>query len=113
MISLNEIAALLNQIDAILNDSDGAIYSTYVDDRMKTVQMESDSFLSEFVDFDITVRNDEEFSYPYRLSQKIYGVEFFTLMDADGVFALNESMPEQFDYISKKLQEETYESSTD
>lgn len=107
MISLNEIAALINKIDAILAESEGSIYSARVDGLIKRVQMKDVDFLSEFVDFEIVIDTEaERFSFPYELQHKINGVTFFTLMTAADIAQLETTIPEQFDYISKRLQEE-------
>ena len=102
-ISLNEIATLINQIDAILDESDGEVTSAHIVHNKKTsVYMTFTAFLSEFVDFEIKVN---EFSdIPFQLSKGINGVMFSTLLNASQVADLELTMPEQFDYISKKLQ---------
>jgi hypothetical protein len=63
-------------------------------------------FLSEFIDFEIECR-EGDYKFPFELKRNIFGVEFFALMSAEGIADLEQSMPEQFGYISKKLQEES------
>lgn len=101
-VSLNEISELLQRIDSILDDSDDTVLCVHVDPGHTFVHLEAITFMTEFIEYEIEVSDDEE--YPYDLKAKIGGVEFTAVMSASEVLDLKESIPDQFDYISSKVQ---------
>lgn len=104
MISLNEVSGLVQQLQAIMKDSDGAVFGISIHDYDSRVQIDAIEFLTEFIDFDIEVL--EDVTYPYRLSKDISGVTFSALLDAKKVADLETSIPNQFEYIAAKVQAE-------
>lgn len=104
MVSLNEVAGLVQQIESHMDDSDCEILGILMDSRGSSVNLWHDTFLSEFLEFDIRVKDEPEF--PYRLSASILGVEFSTLLNAADILELKDTMPDQWEYIQNKLQVE-------
>lgn len=101
-VSLNEVASLVQQLESIRDDSNRQIISIDIGSMGSTVQLGTEGFLTEFVDFEIVFI--EHLNYPYRLSTSIGGIEFMSLMNADEIVDLKTSMPEQWEYIQRKVQ---------
>lgn len=101
-VSLNVVASLVSQLDSVLDDFKHRISSIIVDGTVSQVQLNPELFLTEFVDFDITV--NEEMSYPFRLTASIGGVAFFVLLNASEIVDLKTTIPSQWEYIQRKLQ---------
>ncbi|MEK5038936.1 hypothetical protein [Sporosarcina sp. FSL K6-3457] len=104
MVSLNKVASLVKQIQSLMAESDNDILIADIDTCNTHVQMKHIAFLVEFVEFEI--RFIEDAQYPYELSSTINGVKFFAFMDARRIVDLKTIIPDQFDYISAKLQVE-------
>ncbi|MFD1205824.1 hypothetical protein ACFQ38_12055, partial [Sporosarcina contaminans] len=68
------------------------------------VLMDHTAFLTEFMDFDIEEIDDEQFKF--RLLKSIDGIRFSTFVSPAEIAQLETTIPEQFEYISKRLQEE-------
>lgn len=104
MVSLNEIASLVKQIQSLMAASDNDILIADIDTCNTHVQMKHIAFLVEFIEYEI--RFIEDAQYPYELSSTINGVKFFAFMDARRIVGLKTTIPDQFDYITVKVQVE-------
>lgn len=105
MISLNEISSLVQRLELIIIDSEHAVLSVNVSSSNTFVHLDAINFLTEFIEYEIEVDDDED--YPYELKSKIGEIEFMAIMSAEEVVDLKESIPDQFDYIQSKVQVES------
>ncbi|MDS0320886.1 hypothetical protein [Mycobacterium tuberculosis] len=103
MVSLNEVASLASQLNAIMDDSERAIIAIEVYDGKPKITMRPNNFLSEFIEFEIEVLDNDKLTCPFRLSAKIQGATFLCVMSATEIDLLRLSMPEQSSYILNKL----------
>ena len=103
-VSLNEISALLQQLESILDDSERTVINVNVSSTNTYVQLDSITFLIEFMKFDIEV--DDSPDYPYELKAEMGGVKFIAVMSAAEVVDLKTTIPEQWEYIQSKVQVE-------
>ena len=103
-VSLNEISALLQQLESILDDSERTVINVNVSSTNTYVQLDSITFLIEFMEFDIEV--DDSPDYPYELKAEMGGVKFIAVMSAAEVVDLKTTIPEQWEYIQSKVQVE-------
>ena len=101
-ISLNEIASLVQRIESIIDDSENAIFSVNVSSDNTYVHLDAINFLTEFIEYDIGVDDDDD--YPYELKAEIGGVVFMAIMSTEEVVDLKESIPKQWEYIQAKVQ---------
>lgn len=104
MESLHAVAGLIQQMDSHRDDSGGEMMGASVSCNGANVHIGKDTFLSAFNQFEIEV--NEESKYPYRLTESIGGVEFVAIFKASDIVNLKEIIPEQWEYIQKKLQGE-------
>jgi len=106
-VSLNEISTLAQRIKSIINDSEHTVLSVNVSTSSTFVHLDAINFLTEFIEYDIEVDDDED--YPYEFKAKNGGVEFSAMMSVEEVVDLKESIPEQWEYIQRKVQVEPNE----
>lgn len=104
MESLHAVAGLLQQIDSHIDDSNREIMGVSISPSGATVHIKRDTFLSAFFHFEINERDSTK--YPYGISESIGGVEFTAILQASEIVDLKDSIPEQWEYIQKKLQVE-------
>lgn len=102
MVSLNEIALLVQQIKSCMNDSENDVLIVDIDTCHSHVQMKHIAFLIEFIDYEIKFIEDTRF--PYEVSKILNGVKFVAYMNASDIVDLKTSIPDQFDYIQSKVQ---------
>lgn len=102
MVSLNEIASLVQRLLTIMSNSKRDVLGVNLGRIGDYVQLDHIAFLTEFIDFDIGVRDGMD--YPYELSSKIGDVTFYAVMFASDIIDLKTTIPEQFDYITAKVQ---------
>lgn len=107
MISLNETATLVQRLESIIDDSENNVLSINVSSINTFVHLDAINFLTEFIEYDIEVDDDEE--YPFEFKAKIGGIEFTAMMSAEEVVGLRDSIPEQWEYIQAKVQVELAE----
>lgn len=104
LVSLNEIASLVQRINSHRDDANGDILAVDIGDSRSHIHMKPIPFLTEFIDFEIKTRDSAK--YPYELSSSIAGVTFKALMSASEIVDLKMTIPDQWEYISSKVQVE-------
>lgn len=102
MVSLNEITNLIQKLKSIMDDSKYTVIDVSVSSNNTYVHLDTITFLTEFIEFDIAVDDDD--IYPYELKAEISGVEFMAVMSAAEILDLKESIPDQWEYIWRKVQ---------
>jgi len=101
-VSLNEISTLVQQLESILDDSERTVISVSVSSKKSYAHLDSNTFLVEFMEFDIEV--DDCPDYPYELKAEIGGVEFIAVMSVAEIVDLKITIPDQWEYIQRKVQ---------
>lgn len=102
MVSLNEIASLVQRLRTIVDQSKRDVLGVHLGSFSDYVQLDNIAFLTEFIEFNITVVADDEF--PYELISSIGGIVFCAVMSAKDIVDLKTTIPDQFDYITSKVQ---------
>lgn len=101
-VSLIEVSSLIGELQSIMDDSGRIIQGIYIG-RNTFVQMEPTEFLIEFMEYEIKVDDDERYSFV--LKSSISGVQFITVMSTAEIVELKESIPDQWEYIQRKVQQ--------
>ncbi|WP_340742227.1 hypothetical protein [Sporosarcina sp. FSL K6-5500] len=104
LVSLNEIASLVQRINSHMDDADGDVLSFYSGHKTSIIHMKPIPYLTEFIDFGIRIRDCDKF--PYEFTSSIGGVTFLAIMSVSEVVDLKTTIPEQWEYIQSKVQVE-------
>ncbi|MET3658130.1 hypothetical protein [Sporosarcina psychrophila] len=102
LVSLNEMASLVQRINSHMDDADGDIIAVDIGNSRSHIHMRHIPFLTEFINFDISTRDSEK--YPYEFSSNIGGVTFKAIISVSEVVDLKTSIPNQWEYIQRKVQ---------
>ncbi|MEK4713437.1 hypothetical protein [Sporosarcina sp. FSL K6-5500] len=103
-IDINEIADLVQHLQVRVEEDERNVISVDIYQRNSRVMMTPESFLAEFIDFEIKTQNSIEYSY--QISKLIGGVKFFAIMSTAEIVDLKTAMPNQWEYIQKEIQSE-------
>lgn len=100
---LQEIASLVQQIEAIMDDSERGIMGVSVSDNRSYVHVGRATFLENFTEFEFEVL--EGIDYPYEFIAEIDGVKFMALYQTGQVLELKDTHPEIWEFVQRKVQE--------
>lgn len=104
MVSLNEIASLVQLIQSHMDDSENDVLVVDIDTCHSHVQMKHIAFLIEFINYEVEFKEDKQF--PYEVSKVLNGVKFVAYMNAADIVDLKTAIPDQWEYIQSKVQVE-------
>ena len=102
--TLIEMASLIQRVQKHHAENDATIFGFSASEYDRSIHVKTKPFLQNFTEFEIRIRKNVKFMY--ELYVDISGVKLITLMDPVGIVDLRETMPEQWEYIQKKVQVE-------
>lgn len=77
-VNLNEITHLVQQLEAIIDDSEGEVVDIRISENKTAIFLWYDLFTDKFNDFDVRINLGDR--YHYKLSVNKDGVNFFTVI---------------------------------